>query len=71
MKRIWLKRLGMLIIFAVTFGCGEKQEQESKVKKAVEEVVTKEFKMYEDAKRSLERIKKKSQERGDMERKLK
>jgi ABC-type glycerol-3-phosphate transport system substrate-binding protein len=70
MKRIWLSLVAMFVMLAVIFGCGQEEKQESKVKKAVEEVVTREFKIYEDAKRSLEEIEKKSQERRDIEKEV-
>lgn len=70
MKRIWLNTMGTLIISVILIGCGQKEGQESKVKRAVEEVVTKDFKAYEAAKRSLETIEMRSQERREKEREL-
>ena len=63
-------RIGLLAIALLIFGCGQQEEQESKVKEAVEQAVTKEFKIYERAKQSLEKIEKESQERREQEKKL-
>jgi len=50
MKRIWSNTVGTLAISLVVFGCGQEEGHESKVKDAVEEVVTQPFKTYEGAK---------------------
>jgi hypothetical protein len=65
MKRVWLNTLGILVTSIGIFGCS--QEQDSKIKEAVEEAVTSETKAYEGAKQSLEGIEKKSQERREKE----
>lgn len=59
--------MAFLIVVAL-LGCGgESGERKSKVREAVEEVVTQEFKTYDRAKGALERIEKQSQERRDAE----
>jgi hypothetical protein len=63
MKRIWSNTVGTLAISLVIFGCGQEEGQESKVKEAVEEMVTQPFKTYEGAKQKLNEIEKKTQER--------
>jgi len=49
-------------------GCGQKEGEKGKVEKAVEEAVTKEFKMYEGAKQALEKVQKDAQEKFEKER---
>ena len=66
MKRTCLNTLGFLAISLVIAGCGG-TEEESKVRDAVEEVVTREFKIYEGTKRSLDSIEKTSQDRREKE----
>ena len=66
MKRTTLNRLGFLAIALVISSCGGPDE-ESIIKDVVEEVVTKDFKIYKGAKRSLEDIQKTSQERMEKE----
>ena len=66
MKRTCLNTLGFLAISLVIAGCGG-TEEESKVRDAVEEVVTREFKIYESAKKSLADIQKTSQNRKEKE----
>ncbi len=67
MKRIWSNTVGTLAISLVVFGCGQEEGHESKVKDAVEEVVTQPFKTYEGAKKNLKEIEKKTRERIDKE----
>jgi hypothetical protein len=47
------------------------QPERSKVEEAVKEAVTKEFKMYEDAKAALEKTEKEAQERREKEKEVK
>ncbi|MEE8287829.1 MAG: hypothetical protein V3R25_00280 [Nitrosomonadaceae bacterium] len=65
MKRIWSNTVGTLAISLVVFGCGQEEGHESKVKDAVEEVVTQPFKTYEGAKQKLKEIENKTRERID------
>lgn len=58
------KALGVLVLAIIALSCGE-APKENKVRQAVEEVVTQEFKLYEGAKRSLGSIEKSSQERKE------
>ncbi len=67
MKRIWSNTVGTLAISLVVLGCGQEESHESKVKDAVEEVVTQPFKTYESAKQKLKEIEKKTRERIDKE----
>ena len=66
MKRTCINTLRFLAISLVIAGCGGPDE-ESKVRDAVEEVVTREFKIYEGTKRSLDSIQKTSQNRREKE----
>lgn len=56
------RALQLALLFVLFLGCGE-APKENKVRQAVENVVTQDFKAYEGAKRSLEGIEKSSQER--------
>ena len=67
MKRIWSNTVGTLAISLVVSGCGQEEGHESKVKDAVEEVVTQPFKTYEGAKQKLKEIENKTRERIDKE----
>ena len=61
-------------LVAVFFGCGRKEEtpgEKSKVEKAVQEAVTKEFKMYEGAKAAIEKTDKEAQARMEKEKEVK
>lgn len=62
-----MARTMFLLFFLVSIGCGQKEEQKSKVEEAVKEAVTKEFKMYEGAKQSLEKIEKEAQQKREKE----
>ena len=66
MKRKCLNMLGILTMTLIFTACGG-TEEESKVRDAVEEVVTREFKIYEGTKRSLDSIQKTSQKRREKE----
>jgi len=66
MKRTTWNRLGFLAIALIITSCGG-PDGESKVRDAVEEVVTKDFKIYEGAKQSLQDIQKTSQQRREKE----
>jgi hypothetical protein len=68
MHKICLYAVGVLVISVGIFACS--QEQDSKVKGAVEEVVTKDLKAYEGAKRAIGDIEKKAQERMAEEKEL-
>lgn len=59
MKQKHLNILGVLTLTLILTACGGK-EDESKVHDAVEEVVTKDFKIYESTKESLADIQKTS-----------
>ncbi|MBI2999239.1 MAG: hypothetical protein HYY46_12470 [Deltaproteobacteria bacterium] len=66
------RRILPLIFFLVLSGCGDKKEGppaegKNKIERAVEQVVTKEFKAYEGAKQSLEKINKETQEQREKE----
>ena len=75
-NKLWLGVGGLLIAVAI-FGCGPKEEaatgeRKSPARKAVEEVVTQDFKIYEGAKKSLGKIERESEERSkEMEKELK
>ncbi len=63
-------RIGLVTIVLLIFGCDQKEEsatgeQKSKIKEAVEGVVTREFKIYEKAKKSLKKIEKEAQEKRE------
>ena len=66
MKRKYLNMLGVLTVTLVFTACGGK-EDESQVRDAVEEVVTREFKIYERTKESLADIQKTSHENREKE----
>lgn len=60
--------IGILVMALAIAGCGKKEESatdgdRSKVKEAVERAVTREFKLYEGAKQSLEQIERQTEER--------
>ena len=59
-----LKIMGILAITMLILSCGE-APKENKVRKAVEDVVTRDFKLYEGAKQSLDGIEKTSQQRRE------
>lgn len=59
MKQKHLNILGVLTLTLILTACGGK-EDESKVRDAVEDVVTKDFKIYESTKESLADIQKTS-----------
>lgn len=76
MNPIFRTRIILVVTFLLFLGCGQKEEgvsgeQKSKVEEAVREAVTKEFKMYEGAKASLEKTAKLAQERRDEEKEVK
>ena len=52
MRRIKLSLFGVLTLALIFTACGD-PENESQVRDAVEEVVTKDFKIYESTKKSL------------------
>jgi len=61
MKRKYLNMLAVLTVTLIFTACGGK-EDESHIRDAVEEVVTREFKIYERTKESLADIQKTSHE---------
>lgn len=72
MLKINAHRIALLLFFLVFLGCGQKEErkaegEKSKIEQAVEQAVTKEFKLYEGAKAALERVEKEAQERREKE----
>ncbi len=58
-------RIGLVTIVLLIFGCGGKEERDSKIKEAVEQAVTKDLKIYEKAKKSLKKIEKEAQEKRE------
>lgn len=65
-------RIVTIVITFLLIGCGQKEgakseAEKSKVEEAVKEAVTKELKMYESAKQTLEKIEKEAQDRRDKE----
>ncbi len=66
MKRKYLNMLAVLTVTLIFTACGGKDD-ESQVRDAVEEVVTREFKIYERAKGSLADIQKTSHENREKE----
>lgn len=74
MSKIKLANIALGVLLTVFFGCGRKEEapaEKSKVEKAVQEAVTKEFKMYEGAKAALEKTAKEAQDRKEKEKEVK
>lgn len=67
MNKIWSNTVSALVISTFVIGCGQEEDQKSKVKEAVEEVVTQPFKTYEGAKQKLKEIEKQTLERIDKE----
>ncbi len=66
MKQKYLNMLGILTMTLIFTACGGK-EDESQVRDAVEEVVTREFKIYENTKKSLADIQKTSHQNREKE----
>ncbi len=66
MKGTTLNRLGFLTIALIITSCGG-PDDESQVRDAVEEVVTREFKIYESTKKSLADIQKASHQNREKE----
>ncbi len=67
--------MACLLLLLASWGCGQKEEtaegkSEDKVKKAVRDVVRKEFDYYEGAKQKLGETEKKEQERREQEKEL-
>ncbi|HEX9880182.1 MAG TPA: hypothetical protein VGB25_08320 [Candidatus Binatia bacterium] len=69
MMKTMTRALQVAFLALLFLSCGE-APKENKVRQAVEDVVTQDFKVYEGARRSLEGIEKSSQQRaqdlGDM-----
>ncbi len=66
MKQKYLNMLGILTMTLIFTACGGK-EDESQIRDAVEEVVTREFKIYESTKKSLADIQKTSHQNRERE----
>ncbi len=66
MERKYLNMLGVLTMILIFTACGG-NEDESQVRDAVEQVVTKEFKIYESTKKSLADIQKTSDQNREKE----
>jgi len=66
MKQKYLNMLGILTMTLIFTACGGK-EDESQIRDAVEEVVTREFKIYENTKKSLADIQKTSHQNRERE----
>jgi hypothetical protein len=64
------KIIALALFFLLLFACGERKEDKGRVQDAVKEAVTKEFQMYESAKKSLEKIEKESQQRREKEKQI-
>lgn len=69
-------RILTVVITFLILGCGQKEERKtegerSKVEEAVREAVTKELRIYESAKQSLEKVEKEAQERREKEKEVK
>ncbi|MBI2090690.1 MAG: hypothetical protein HYT78_18420 [Deltaproteobacteria bacterium] len=65
----------VVLVTVLTFltGCGDRgggTGEKSKAEKAVEEVVTKEFKLYDKAKESIQKAQEESQERREAEKQV-
>ena len=58
-------RVGLLVIVMLILGCEGKEDQDSKIKQAVEQAVTRDLKIYESAKKSLKKIEKEAQEKRE------
>ena len=67
MSKTRANKIALLLLFLLFFGCGERKEEKSKVQEAVKEAVTKEFKLYEGVKQSLEKIQKDTKEKLEKE----
>ncbi len=63
------KRIGtlgmILLIPSLILGCGQTEEDKSKIKDAVEKAVSRDLKLYEGAKKSIEKIEKETLERNE------
>jgi len=62
------KNLLLLVSIFAFLGCGGKEstgQSKNKIEQAVEQAITKEFKAYEGAKKSIEKIEKQAQERSE------
>lgn len=67
--------IGILFLALTLISCGQKEESttssdESKIKEAVEKAATRELKLYEGAKQSLDKIEEQTAERREMEKEL-
>ncbi len=63
-KRIGM--LGMALLFLpLILGCGQTEEDKSKIKDAVEKALSRDLKLFKGAKKSLEKIEKETLERNE------
>lgn len=63
----------LLTVLPFLIGCGDQgggTGEKSKAEKAVEDVVTKEFKLYDKAKESIQKSQEESQERREAEKQV-
>lgn len=72
MKKHFFSRIGLFAIVLLISGCGQKEEsvtgeEKNKVKEAIDQAVTRELKIYQRAKQSVEKIERQAQERREKE----
>lgn len=63
----------VIAVFSLLMGCGDRsgeKGEKSKAEKAVEEVITKDFKLYDKAKGSIQKAQEESQERREAEKQI-
>jgi len=64
-EALLIKKIAPIILFLFFQGCGGREpsspQEKSKIQQTVEQAVTKELKMYEGAKQSLEKMEKEAQ----------
>lgn len=65
-----LRKLVSAVLLLAIWGCGEKEMKEDKAKRAVKEVITREFQYYEGAKQKLGESEKQEQQRREQEKRL-
>lgn len=75
MSQLFRDKIMLVIISLLFLGCQKTErpsgEQKSRIEEAVKDAVTKEFKMYEGAKATLEKTEKEAQQRRDEEKEVK
>ena len=72
MKKHFFSSIGLFAIVLLISGCGQKEEsvtgeEKNKVKEAIDQAVTRELKIYQRAKQSVEKIERQAQERREKE----